>query len=127
MSLARDIIKILEERELQVEKLKNTIKAVHSSLPIYLVVKIDDKLKTATVLLEPGEDLEDALAEIIESGGDVEDAVDTALVELEDVAVEISRVLEERGYKVNVKIREGVRDVRDLLEDVLEEYSGEEE
>jgi len=122
-----ELEKLFRDRELEVEKTKNTIRGVHSNLPIQLVVKIDEKAKTAVVSIEPGEDLEDTLSEMAESGEDVEDAVDTALSELEDVAVDVLKILEDRGFKVTAKIREGVKDVRDILEDVLEEYGGEEE
>jgi len=122
-----ELEKLFRDRELEVEKTKNTIRGVHGSLPIQLVVKIDEKAKTAVVSIEPGEDLEDTLSEMAESGEDVEDAVDTALSELEDVAVDVLKILEDRGFRVTAKIREGVKDVRDILEDVLEEYGGGEE
>jgi len=122
-----ELEKLFRDRELEVEKTKNTIRGIHGSLPIELVVKIDEKAKTAVVSIEPGEDLEDTLSEMAESGEDVEDAVETALSELEDVAVDVLKILEDRGFKVTAKIREGVKDVRDILEDVLEEYGGGEE
>ncbi len=127
MSVVDEITRLLEDFDLKVEKKKNTIKAMHSELPAYLVVKLTPSKKKAVIELEADEELNDALVDMIESGEDVEDIVDTVISELRDAAIEVSRILEEKDYIVSLKLREGERDIRDQLEEVLEEYGEEEE
>ncbi len=127
MSVVDEITRLLEDFDLKVEKKKNTIKAMHSELPAYLVVKLTPSKKKAVIELEADEELNDALVDMIESGEDVEDIVDTVISELRDAAIEVSRILEEKDYVVSLKLREGERDIRDQLEEVLEEYGEEEE
>jgi len=127
VSVVDEITRLLEDFDLKVEKKKNTIKAMHSELPAYLVVKLTPSKKKAVIELEADEELNDALVDMIESGEDVEDIVDTVISELRDAAIEVSRILEEKDYIVSLKLREGERDIRDQLEEVLEEYGEEEE
>ncbi|MET1159958.1 MAG: hypothetical protein ABWW65_03265 [Thermoprotei archaeon] len=126
MSVAEEIADLMSRYGLEIsEKKKSVVKGTHSELPISLVAKIQSAKKTIIVELVPEEDLSDVLADMIESGEDVEEAVDSIIAELRDVAIEISRRLEDSGYKVILKLREGERDIRDLLEEVTEEYSEE--
>lgn len=127
MSIVDELSKLLVDLELKVEKKRNIIKAMHRELPVYLIIKLTPSSKKAVIELEADEELSDTLVDLLESGEDIEDIVDTVLSELRDAAIEVSNVLEEKDYIVSLKIREGERDVRDQLEEVLEEYSGEEE
>ena len=127
MSVSEEVVKVLEDFDLKVKKTRNVVRAMHSELPVYLIVRLNPSKKKAVIELEPDEELNDTLVDMIESGEDVEDVVDTVISELRDAALEVSRVLEEKNYEVSLKIREGERDIRDQLEEVLEEYVGEEE
>ncbi|MEM0380589.1 MAG: hypothetical protein QW607_00020 [Desulfurococcaceae archaeon] len=116
------ITNIMESRDLNIEKKRNTIKGIHVDLPIALVVKIYQNRKQAVIELESLEDLSDTLADLIESNENVEDIVDTVLSELRDAAIEITRVLETNGYMVEIKVMENEKDIRDIIYEVLEEY-----
>lgn len=121
-NVVEKIIEILETRDMDIERKKNTIRGVHPDLPITLVIKLNQSKKQAVIEIEALEDLIDSFADLIESSENVEDIVDTVLGELRDTAVEVSRLLENNGYSVSVKITEGEKDVRDMLEEVIEEY-----
>jgi len=123
MRIVDEIADLMNKYGLSVEKKRNTVKGTHEELPISLVVKVQSSRKSAVIELKPEEDLLDSLADLAESGEDIEEIVDGVLAELRDVAIEVSRCLENTGYKAVLKIREGERDVRDHLEEVLEEYS----
>ena len=123
MRIVDEIADLMNKYGLSVEKKRNTVKRTHEELPISLVVKVQSSRKSAVIELKPEEDLLDSLADLAESGEDIEEIVDGVLAELRDVAIEVSRCLENTGYKAVLKIREGERDVRDHLEEVLEEYS----
>ncbi len=122
-----ELIKLLEDRDLKVKKQKGTIRATHQSLPVTLVITLREKNRVAKITIEPGDELSDVLADLIESGEDVEILVDDVLSEIRDIAIEAGQLLEKMGYKVEWALREGENDVRDALEDVLEEYEFEEE
>ncbi len=122
-----ELIKFLKDKDLEVKKQKGTIRATHQSLPVTLVITLREKNRTAKISIEPGDDLSDVLADLIESGEDVEILVDDVLSEIRDIAIEAGQLLEKMGYKVEWALREGENDVRDALEDVLEEYEFEEE
>ncbi|RLG79830.1 MAG: hypothetical protein DRO13_05200 [Thermoprotei archaeon] len=123
MRIVDEIADLMNKYGLSVEKKRSTVKGTHEELPISLVVKVQSSRKSAVIELKPEEDLLDSLADLAESGEDIEEIVDGVLAELRDVAIEVSRCLENTGYKAVLKIREGERDVRDHLEEVLEEYS----
>ena len=122
-----ELIKLLEDRDLEVKRQKGVVMATHQSLPITLIITLREKNRTAKISIEPGDELSDVLADLIESGEDVEILVDDVLSEIRDVAIEAGQLLEKMGYKVEWALREGENDVRDALEDVLEEYEFEEE
>ncbi len=122
-SVIDEILELLERYDLEIEKKRSSIKALHHDLPVYLIVKLSTPKNQATIEIEPDEELSDTLADLIESGEDVEDLVDNVLSELRDAAIEVSRILSDKGFKVSLKIREGERDVRDQLEEVVEEYA----
>lgn len=121
-SVFNEIAELMKTRELSIKKTRNTIRGVHSELPIALVIRINQSVKEVVVEIEPRENLIDTFADLIESSEDVEDILDTVLGELRDIAVEVSRILENFGYSVVVRITEGEKDIRDLLEEALEEY-----
>ncbi len=122
-----ELIKLLEDRDLEVKKQRGIIRATHQSLPVTLVITLREKNRAAKISIEPGDELSDVLADLIESGEDVEILVDDVLSEIRDIAIEAGQLLEKEGYKVEWALREGENDVRDALEDVLEEYEFEEE
>ncbi len=122
-----ELIKLLEDRDLEVKRQKGIIRATHQSLPVVLVITLREKNRAAKISIEPGDELSDVLADLIESGEDVEILVDDVLSEIRDIAIEAGQLLEKKGYKVEWALREGENDVRDALEDVLEEYEFEEE
>lgn len=125
MPLPDELLKILEEKDLEITKKRGYVRATSKTLPISLLIK--HKSKNVWIEIEPGEELSDVLADLIESGEDIEDVVDDVLSELRDTAIEISRLLEEKGYSVELRLREGENDVRDILEDLIEEYEEHEE
>lgn len=120
--VVENIVKILESRDMNIDKKRNVIRGIHMDLPIALVVRINHIKKQAVIEIEPYEDLVDSFADLIESNENIEDVVEGVLGELRDIAVEISKVLENNGYTVAMKITEGEKDVRDMMEEVLEEY-----
>ncbi len=122
-----ELIKLLKDRDLEVKKQKGIIRATHQSLPVTLVITLREKNRAAKISIEPSDELSDVLADLIESGEDVEILVDDVLSEIRDIAIEAGQLLEKMGYKVEWALREGENDVRDALEDVLEEYEFEEE
>jgi len=120
MPLPDELIKILEEKDLEVTKKRGAIRATSMTLPVSLLIKY--KNKNVWIEIEPGEELSDVLVDLIESGEDIKDMVEDVLSELRDIAIEVSRFLEEKGYSVELRLREGENDVRDALEDIVEEY-----
>ncbi|WFO76140.1 hypothetical protein J4526_04720 [Desulfurococcaceae archaeon MEX13E-LK6-19] len=122
MSVLDELREILEDHELDVEVRDGELQGVHGTLPIAIVIAIDEDNNRATIELRALEDLEDVMNELVESGEDLRSIVDEVLSEIRDIAIELSRILESRGYKVSVNIREGESDVRDLMEDIIEEY-----
>ncbi len=122
MSVLEELREILEDHELDVEVKDGELQGIHGTLPIAIVIAIDEDNNRATIELKALEDLEDAMNELVESGEDLRSIVDEVLSEIRDIAIELSRILESRGYKVSLNIREGESDVRDLMEDIIEEY-----
>ncbi len=115
-----EVVKLLEQYDLKIRKLKSSVKAFHTELPIGLQVTL--RKKSAIVEMIYSDELREVLEDLYESGEDVEALVDDTLSELRDIAIDVSRLLEEKGYKVNLKIKEGENDIRDILEDFMEEY-----
>jgi len=120
MSVLDEIREIMEDHDLEVTLNKNTVIGLHSSVPIILKVYVGRR--KASIELEAEEDLRDVLDELVESGEDIESLVDDVLSELRDIAIEIGRALENKGYRVELNLREGENDVRDIVEEVTEEY-----
>ncbi len=125
MSVIDEIAEILEQYDLKIRRGRSSIKAYHASIPIGLNIQI--RKKTALIELTYKDDLREVLEDLYESGEDVEALVDDTLSELRDIAIDVSRLLEEKGFSVKMKLREGENDIRDLLEDLEEEYMGYEE
>jgi len=121
MPVIDEIIEYLKERDLSVKKKGNVIKATNNDLPISLTIRFEKK--SCIIELIPEEDLNDALVDLVESEEDVEDYVDGILSEMRDTAIEVSKILEKNGYSVSLKIREGENDIRDMIEEVVEEYT----
>ncbi len=121
MSILDDIRRFLEERELSVEASNEEVYGTHTSIPVSITIGIggDDIVE---IRLEAGDDLRDALIELIESGEDVRGIVDDVLSELRDTAIELQKMLEDKGYRVEISLREGENDVKDILDEVIEEY-----
>lgn len=130
MSVLDELKEVLEDHDLDVKVEGNKLWGMHETLPVAVVIVVDEDKSRATVELKALDDLEDAMNELIESGEDLRAIVDDVLSEMRDVAIETARILESRGYSVSINIREGESDVRDLMEDIIEEYEevvGEEE
>lgn len=122
MSIIDELKEILSDHELDVKAKGSELMGIHKTLPIAIVVSIDDDNLSVNIEIKALDELEDAMSEVIESGEDLRSVVDEVLSELRDIAIEISRILETKGYRVALNIREGESDVRDLMEDVIEEY-----
>ncbi len=120
MPVTEELVELLKNYELRLRKGKNSLRAYHQSLPIMLVYKFRKK----SVVIELGyeEELREHLEDLAEEGEDMEAYIDDVLSELRDIAIESSRLLEEKGYSVELRLREGENDIRDLMEEVLEEY-----
>lgn len=120
MPVPEELVELLKNYELRLRKGKSSLKAYHQSLPIMLVYRFRKK----SVVIELGyeEELREYFEDLAEEGEDMEDYVDDVLSELRDIAIESSRLLEEKGYSVELRLREGENDIKDLLEEVLEEY-----
>ena len=116
-----ELVDYLKEHDLKVKKGKASLKAIHQNIPVYLVYRF--RGKNVVIELDYDEELREVLEDLVESGEDVEDLVDDVLSELRDIAIETSRMLEDKGYSCNVKLREGENDIRDIVEDVMESYS----
>ena len=120
MGILDEVREIMEDHDLEVTLDKNMVIGLHSSIPVILKVYISKK--KASIELEAEEDLRDVLDELVEAGEDIESLVDDVLSELRDIAIEIGRALENKGYRVELNLREGESDVRDIVEEVAEEY-----
>ncbi|ADI32266.1 hypothetical protein Shell_1166 [Staphylothermus hellenicus DSM 12710] len=125
MPIPQELIDLLKERELEVKKRKGRIIAAHSELPVSLIVRLSGS--TAIIELEAGEELEDVMSDLVESGEDLESIVEDVLSEMRDIAVDVSRLLSDKGFKVELRLREGENDVRDAMEEIIEEYAESEE
>jgi signal transduction histidine kinase len=123
MPIPKELVDLLKEHDLEVERKRTRIIATHKELPVSLIIRISgDK---AIIELEAGDELRDVLVDLIESGEDIESMVDDVLSELRDIAIEASQLLSDKGLEVELRLREGESDIRDVLEDVMEEYGGE--
>ncbi len=120
MPVPKDLLELLKERDLVVKAKKNNIVATHTELPVSLVYRFSRK--NVVIEIESSDDLVDYLVDLAESGENIEEVVDDILSELRDIAIETSKLLGDKGYKVELKLREGENDVRDRVEEVLEEY-----
>ncbi len=120
MPVPEELVELLKNYELRLRKGKNSLRAYHQSLPIMLVYKFRKK----NVVIELGyeEELREHLEDLAEEGEDMETYIDDVLSELRDIAIESGRLLEEKGYSVELRLREGENDIRDLMEEILEEY-----
>ncbi len=123
MPIPKELVDLLKEHDLEVERKRTKVVATHKELPISLVIRVSgDK---AIIELETSDELRDVLVDLIESGEDIESIVDDVLSELRDIAIEASQLLSDKGFEVELRLREGESDVRDVLEDVMEEYGEE--
>jgi len=122
MSVVDEITVYLKKEGLKFQKRKGTLTIFYPDLEIQLVLKIDESSRKAVLSLDYDEELRDHIADLFDSGEDVEDIIDTAISEIRDIAVNISNILESKGYSIEDKISEGEKDIRDLMEEVLEEY-----
>jgi len=120
MSVLNEIMEIMEDHDLEVTVNKNIVIGLHSRIPIALKVYVGRR--KASIELEAEEDLRDVLDELVEAGEDIASLVDDVLSELRDIAIEIGKALENKGYRVELNLREGENDVRDIVEEVTEEY-----
>ncbi|OYT38741.1 MAG: hypothetical protein B6U89_05300 [Desulfurococcales archaeon ex4484_58] len=126
MSILEELIRIFDRYDVEVVVRKKSIRATHNDLPVSLIVRIPSKEK-AVIELRAEDELSDTLVDLVESEEDVEDIVDNVLSELRDLAIEASKYLEDKGYNVVLNLREGENDVRDMLEEIREEYGSFEE
>ena len=122
MSVVDEITVYLKKEGLKFQKRKGTLTIFYPDLEIQLVLKIDESSRKAVLSLDYDVELRDHIADLFDSGEDVEDIIDTAISEIRDIAVNISNILESKGYSIEDKISEGEKDIRDLMEEVLEEY-----
>jgi hypothetical protein len=123
MPIPKELVDLLKEHDLEVERKRTRVIATHKELPVSLIIRVSgDK---AIIEFEAGDELRDVLVDLIESGEDIESMVDDVLSELRDIAIEASQLLSDRGLEVELRLREGESDIRDILEDVMEEYGGE--
>ncbi len=120
MKVIDEVREIMENHDLEVAVKENMVIGIHKSIPVSLSVILNGL--NAELSIEADEELRDILEELIESGEDISSLVDDVLSELRDIALEIQGLLEKRGFKVELNLREGENDVRDLLEEITEEY-----
>lgn len=121
MPIPKELIDLLKEHELDVKKKRRKVIATHSELPVSLIVRVSGS--KAIIELEAGEELRDVMNDLAESGEDLEFIVEDVLSEMRDVAIEASRLLSDSGFEVKLRLREGENDVRDAMEEILEEYA----
>jgi len=118
----------LSEADLIVRTQRGRILGIHRELPILLSVSL--RKNGALIRIEAMEDLRSALDELISLGEDAKSVVDDVLTELRDIAIDLKNSLEARGVNVSLELRSGESDVREILEEIIEEYGeliGEEE
>ncbi len=128
MSLGELIRSMLSEADLIVRAQRGKILGIHRELPILLSVSL--RKNGALIRIEAMEGLRSALDELISLGEDAKSIVDDVLAELRDIAIDIKNSLEARGVNVSLELRSGESDVREVLEEIIEEYGeliGEEE
>ncbi len=119
MVLPRKLAAILEEHELEVKKGRERIVGKHPRLPIVLdILELEDKKTVIT--LQPLDDLREALEEALENDEDIDTLIDDVLSELRDIALEAKKLLEEKGYTVELELIEGENDIREILDEVKE-------
>jgi len=118
----------LSEADLIVRTQRGKILGIHRELPILLSVSL--RKNGALIRIEAMEGLRSALDELISLGEDAKSVVDDVLTELRDIAIDLKNSLEARGVNVSLELRSGESDVREILEEIIEEYGeliGEEE
>lgn len=128
MSLEELVRSMLNEADLVVRTQRGKILGIHRELPILLSVSL--RKNGALIRIEAMESLRRALDELISLGEDVKSVVDDVLTELRDIAIDLKNSLEARGVNVSLELRSGESDVREILEEIIEEYGeliGEEE
>ncbi|MEM1643640.1 MAG: hypothetical protein QW369_06595 [Desulfurococcaceae archaeon] len=128
MSLEELVRSKLSEADLIVRTQRGKILGIHRELPILLSVSL--RKNGALIRIEAMEGLRSALDELISLGEDAKSVVDDVLTELRDIAIDLKNSLEARGVNVSLELRSGESDVREILEEIIEEYGeliGEEE
>ncbi len=112
----------LEEKDFIIQVNGDAIVCRHKDIPIFLDIRIRDK-NAIIQLRVSSEELREYLEEQVESGENVVELVDEYLSEIRDTAIDISRLLKKKRWNVSIDLREGESDVRDLLEEIIEEHS----
>lgn len=103
---------------------ENVMLIPHPSLPIRLRVEFKEPLAYVTVEFEK-EELREILEDLHEAGEDIESVVEEALGYLNAAALKLRKWLEEKGYAMMLKLREGSIEIYELLEELEEELAEE--
>ncbi len=111
---------MLGEADLIVKTQRGRILGIHRELPILLSVSL--KKNGALIRIEAMESLRSTLDELVSLGEDAKSIVDDVLAELRDIAIDLKNSLEARGVNVSLELRSGESDVREILEEIIEEY-----
>ncbi|MCS7128059.1 MAG: hypothetical protein N3E36_02630 [Sulfolobales archaeon] len=128
MSLEELVRSVLSEADLIVRTQRGKILGIHRELPVLLSVSL--RKNGALIRIEAMEDLRSALDELVSLGENAKSVVDDVLTELRNIAIDLKNSLEARGVNVSLELRSGESDVREILEEIVEEYGeliGEEE
>jgi hypothetical protein len=119
LSYKDELAAYLRREGYNVEVLNNAIRVLHDTLPLYLDVEFKERHVYLGVV--HGEELRSILEDLKDAGEDVEEIVESALSFLSMAALKARHWLEERGFIVVFKLREGTVEVYDMLEEILEE------
>jgi hypothetical protein len=119
LSYKDELAAYLRREGYNVEVLNNAIRVLHDTLPLYLNVEFKERYVYLGVV--HGEELRSILEDLKDAGEDVEEIVESALSFLSMAALKARHWLEERGFIVIFKLREGTVEVYDMLEEILEE------
>ena len=121
-SILNEIAEFASKRGYNVEARGNVLRIIHPDMDdLGLVIREDDG--TVYIELLQGEELRDSLDDLIQETDreTVEEYIrEDILSDLESLASNIEALCRARGLRVENRVREGILDVLEILEDIAE-------
>jgi len=117
------LVDMIVSKGYQVQGVGNKLRILHHLLPIYLDIVFSGN--KVVVKLSFDNNLREFIEDLVLSGSeDVGDLVEDVIGEFNELTASLYKWFKDNGFEINIKLKDGELDIRELLEDILELTEG---